>query len=144
MKKSDPFFTEGTELFSKGNNIFYTRRIGSQPEKYYSINRQYERDKIIENPDASQLINAIKLSGKTAGGLGIGVFNAMTSNTYATVLDSNSIENKVLTSPFTNYSMLVFDQSLKNNSSISFYNTNVYKPKKSLCSQCKRNRIQAA
>lgn len=124
-----PFFTEGTELFSKGSNIFYTRRIGSQPEKYYSINRQYERDKIIENPDASQLINAIKLSGKTAGGLGIGVFNAMTSNTYATVLDSNSIENKVLTSPFTNYSMLVFDQSLKNNSSISFYNTNVYKPK---------------
>lgn len=124
-----PFFTEGTELFSKGNNIFYTRRIGSTPEKYNSINKQYSRDRIIENPDASQLINAIKLSGKTAGGLGIGVFNAMTSNTYATVLDSNDIENRLLTSPFTNYSMLVFDQSLKNNSSVSLYNTNVYKPK---------------
>ena len=124
-----PFFTEGTELFSKGNNIFYTRRIGSTPEKYNSINSLYGRDRIIENPDASQLINAIKLSGKTAGGLGIGVFNAMTSNTYATVLDSNNTENRLLTSPFTNYSMLVFDQSLKNNSSLSFYNTNVYKPK---------------
>lgn len=124
-----PFFTEGTELFGKGDNIFYTRRIGSRPDNYNSINKQYPRDRIIENPDASQLINAIKLSGKTVGGLGIGVFNAMTSNTYATVLDSNDIESKLLSSPFANYSMLVFDQSLKNNSSISLYNTNVYKPK---------------
>ncbi|MDA3943009.1 MAG: DUF5916 domain-containing protein [Bacteroidetes bacterium] len=122
-----PFFTEGTELFSKGN-VFYSRRIGSKPEGYNSINRNYETDEIIDNPDASQLINAIKLSGKTGSGLGIGIFNAMTANTYATVLDSNQTEQSVLTSPFTNYNMLVFDQSLKNNSSVSFYNTSVYRP----------------
>jgi len=75
------------------------------------------------------LINATKLSGKTNKGTGIGIFNAMTSNTYALVKDSSGNEEKILTQPFTNYNMMIFDQALKNNSSISFYNTSVYKGK---------------
>lgn len=122
-----PFFTEGTELFSKGN-VFYSRRIGARPSGYSSVKSAYGAENIIENPEHAQLINAAKLSGKTSGGLGIGFFNAMTANTYATVEDSAGNRKEVLTEPFTNFNMFVFDQALSNNSYISIYNTNVFKP----------------
>lgn len=119
-----PFFTEGTELFSKGG-VFYSRRIGGTPAAYSSIQNNYEADQIIENPDQVQLINAMKLSGKTKNGLAIGLFNAITDNTYASILLDDANETKELTEPLTNYNMLVIEQSLRNNSQISFYNTNV-------------------
>lgn len=122
-----PFFTEGTEMFSKGG-VFYSRRIGARPSKYYDIRNTYAVEDILSNPEHAQLINAAKLSGKTAGGLGIGVFNAITANTYAVVKDSTGKEKEVLTEPFTNFNMLILDQALANNSFLSVYNTNVYKP----------------
>jgi hypothetical protein len=122
-----PFFTEGTELFNKGN-IFYSRRIGSTADGFHQVQNQYDPEQIIDNPENEQLINAIKLSGKTNRGLGIGVFNAMTANTWAKVKDSTGNEQRILTAPFTNYNMFVFEQALWKNSSISIYNTNVYKP----------------
>lgn len=122
-----PFFTEGTELFSKGN-VFYSRRVGATPQDYDKVNDEYSTEQIIENPENAQLINALKVSGKTNKGLGIGVFNAMTANTYARVYDENGQEKKILTSPFTNFNMFVFEQSMLTNSSVSIYNTNVYQP----------------
>ncbi len=119
------FFTEGTELFSKCD-IFYSRRIGNTPAGYYDIyDYMQENETIVENPKETKLINATKFSGRTNGGLGIGIFNAMTSNTFAVIKDSLGQNRKISTQPFTNYNMLVFDQSLKNNSYISFANTNV-------------------
>jgi hypothetical protein len=123
-----PFFTEGTELFSKGN-VFYSRRIGATPQGYSKIRQQYEANEIISNPENIQLINAAKLSGKTSKGLGIGVFNALTENTFATVKDSTGNEERVLTESAANFNMFVFEQALPNNSQVTFYNTNVYKPK---------------
>ncbi|MFC2107305.1 DUF5916 domain-containing protein [Bacteroidota bacterium] len=123
-----PFFTEGTELFDKGG-IFYSRRIGGEPDGYEDIVEDYEDGNIsdiIENPEEIQLINASKLSGRTKKGLGIGVFNAINSNSFAKVRDTLGNEIKIKTNPATNYNMLVFDQSLKNNSYVSLYNTNVY------------------
>jgi len=124
-----PFFMEGTELFDKGD-IFYTRRIGSTPSGYDDVEDQLlENEKISNNPQESQLINATKLSGKTRKKLGIGVFNAITTNTFAEIEDTLS-ENtrRILTEPFTNYNMFVLDQALKNNSYVSFYNTNFINP----------------
>ncbi len=130
-KEKRPFFTEGTELFEKGH-IFYTRRIGGEPEAYEDIIDIVEDttnyiDEIVENPKEIQLINATKISGRTRDGLGIGVFNAITSNTFATVRDTLGNEHKIKSGQSTNYNMLVIDQSLKNNSYVSFYNTNVYR-----------------
>jgi len=119
------FFTEGVELFSKGD-VFYSRRIGSEPIGYDAIEEEYAPEDIIENPEQTQLINATKLSGRTSKGTGIGIFNAMTAPSYATVRDSTGDTPEIQTQPFTNYSMLVADQSLPNNSYISLYNTNVY------------------
>ncbi|HEU4902469.1 MAG TPA: DUF5916 domain-containing protein, partial [Flavisolibacter sp.] len=120
-----PFFTEGTELFNKGN-LFYSRRIGGQPIHYWDIyGETHSGEEVVKNPTESKLINATKISGRTRKGLGIGIFNAITKPMYAELVDGNKISRKVETSPLTNYNIVVLDQTLKNNSSVSFINTNV-------------------
>ncbi len=120
------FFTEGVELFNKGN-LFYSRRVGGRPVGFFDVSGEVsDGEVIIENPRESQLYNATKISGRTTKGLGVGVFNAISKNTYATLEDSLSGNRRqVLTNPLTNYNVVVFDQNLKNNSYITFLNTNV-------------------
>ena len=118
-----PFFTEGTELFSKGN-LFYSRRVGGTPIHANDI-ALGTNEEVIKNPVESKLINATKLSGRTKKGLGIGVFNAITKPMYATIENSVTKETRrTQTGPLTNYNIVVFDQTLKNNSAVSFINTN--------------------
>jgi hypothetical protein len=122
------FFTEGTELFSKGN-LFYSRRIGGTPfhlyDAYDNVNGNEE---VVKNPSESKLINASKISGRTQKGLGIGVLNAITKPQYATIENTTTKESrKFETDPLTNYNVFVLDQTLKNNSSISLINTNVWR-----------------
>ena len=123
-----PFFTEGTELFNKAG-IFYSRRIGDAPGGSYGIlniaaaNPDYE---IIKNPGITRLINGTKFSGRTKGKLGIGIFNALTSQMNAEILDKSKDSSiKIQTEPLTNYNIIVLDQALKNRSSVTFTNTNV-------------------
>jgi hypothetical protein len=119
------FFTEGTELFSKGN-LFYSRRIGGEPLHYNDVYNQLQPgETITRNPKETRLINATKISGRTSSGLGIGFFNAITKPQYATVEYNGKEVRKIETEPLTNYNILVLDQSLKNNSSVSLINTNV-------------------
>lgn len=123
-----PFFTEGTELFSKGN-LFYSRRVGSQPLHKYEVFDNIDSNEVVtNNPSESKLINATKFSGRTAKGLGIGVFNAITTPMYAEIQNNNTgVKRKFKTASLTNYNILVLDQTLKNNSSISLVNTNVWR-----------------
>jgi hypothetical protein len=116
------FFTEGTDLFSKGN-LFYSRRIGGPPSYHPETETNEE---IIENPNSVELYNATKISGRTKGGLGIGYLNAITQKTYATIRNTDTQETKrVLVEPLTNYNIMVFDQRFHKNSSVTFINTNV-------------------
>jgi hypothetical protein len=125
------FFTEGTELFNKGN-LFYSRRIGGTPLHYNDISDTTSRfahmdanDVLLKNPSETKLVNATKISGRTAGGLGIGFFNAITKPQYATVERDNEGHYKLETNPLTNYNIIVLDQTMKNNSSVTLVNTNV-------------------
>ncbi len=118
------FFTEGTELFSKGD-LFNSRRIGSSPIGIYDVNL-YNNEEIIDNPDKVDVLNIVKISGRTKKGLGIGVLNAVTKNTYAVVKDTITNQTrKILTEPLANYNVFVLDQQFNKNSSISLINTNV-------------------
>lgn len=120
-----PFFTEGTELFSKGN-MFYSRRIGNSPTNYFDEETLNENEQLVNNPDNVNMLNAIKVSGRTKGGLGIGLFNAITEKTQAEIKDLTTDEiRKVVTEPFANYNVLILDQQFNENSSISLINTNV-------------------
>lgn len=121
------FFTEGTELFNKGN-LFYSRRIGGQPMYYWDVwNKIGPGDRIIENPTQTKLINATKISGRTRKKLGIGFFNAITEAQHATVETDSKEKYTIETNPLTNYNVMVLDQGLKNNSRISLINTNVWR-----------------
>lgn len=115
------FFTEGTELFSKGN-LFYSRRVGSAPTGAVQIN---DNDSLSFYPQTVDLINAMKISGRTDGGLGIGFFNAVTERTYAEITNTNTNETREeLVEPLANYNVFVLDQRFGENSSISLVNTN--------------------
>ena len=120
------FFTEGTELFNKGD-LFYSRRVGGQPMGYSGAYGQLrEGEKVVENPGVTRLVNATKVSGRTSKGLGVGIFNAISNDIFATVRqEAGGEERQVLTQPRTNYNIVVLDQSLKNNSYVSLINTNV-------------------
>ncbi len=147
------FFTEGTELFTKGR-LFYSRRIGGRPIDQFSSERNLidekkftngkkVNEKITDNPDV-KMLNAIKISGRTKKGLGIGFFNAVTDKTEATITRTEknivtSNENgtiktdtvstistyKSTTNPLANYNILVLDQQFNQNSAITLINTNV-------------------
>ncbi|MCX6246216.1 MAG: DUF5916 domain-containing protein [Bacteroidetes bacterium] len=123
------FFTEATELFNKCG-IFYTRRVGSMPRNYLApYDSLKANERISDNPDETRIINATKISGRNSKGLGIGFFNAMTTNTWARLEDTiTGATRKVSTQPFTNYNVLVIDQNLKHNSYITLINTNYWTP----------------
>ncbi|MFK7749368.1 MAG: DUF5916 domain-containing protein [Kordia sp.] len=116
------FFTEGVDLFNKGN-LFFSRRIGNAPSGEIETANNEE---IVNSPDAVKLINAIKVSGRTKNGLGIGFFNAVTETTKATIQNTNTGEfREEVVEPLTNYNIMVVDQQFNKNSSISLINTNV-------------------
>lgn len=137
------FFKEGVDLFNKGD-LFFSRRIGNAPvdqetvEEELITNRNINEE-IISNPSVVKTLNAIKVSGRTKKGLGVGFFNAITEQTQAKIKrieyirDENTQEvrdsvishrNRV-TEPLANYNILVLDQQFNGNSSISLVNTNV-------------------
>lgn len=122
FNENRPFFTEGTDLFSKGN-LLYSRRIGGSPSNYPTTAANEE---IIDNPASVNLINAFKVSGRTKGGLGIGILNAVTEKTSAIIrnIDTQETRREVV-EPLVNYSVLVLDQRFRKNSSITLVNTNV-------------------
>ena len=120
------FFTEGVELFNKGD-FFYSRRVGGVPFDRGAAAEALREDEVVdENPVRARLLNATKVSGRLANGLGIGVFNAVEGATRATLLDTLTREmRRVRTAPTTNYSVVSLDQNLPHNSFVTLLNTNV-------------------
>ena len=88
-----PFFLEGTDIFqfgrtrsfSSGNsNLFYSRRIGREPRGYVTDGgSQFE-----DYPSQTNILTALKLSGKTKSGLSIGILDAVTREEKASYIDS--------------------------------------------------------
>lgn len=122
------FFTEGTELFNK-QGLFYSRRVGGVPVNIDAAEESLaEGESILRNPVEARLFNASKVSGRTDGGLGIGVFNAISGRTEAIIEQEDGSTRSVETGPLTNYSVLVLDQNLgRPNSFLNFTNTNVWR-----------------
>ncbi|WP_203295645.1 DUF5916 domain-containing protein [Luteirhabdus pelagi] len=118
------FFIEGTELFDRGG-LFFSRRIGNGPS--YTPSDKLRDNEIISNtPEKVNLLNALKISGRTKNELGLGFLNAITEQTYVTIRDTLTGERrKVLAEPVANYNIVVMDQQFNKNSSISLVNTNV-------------------
>ncbi|NQX91552.1 MAG: carbohydrate binding family 9 domain-containing protein [Flavobacteriales bacterium] len=117
------FFTEGTELFSKGN-LFYSRRIGEAPINASDVEDDLkEGETVKEIPIETQLLNASKISGRNKNGLGFGMLNAVVNSAYAVIEDSLGNTREVQVAPFTNYNIMVLDQNIRNNGYLSLINT---------------------
>ncbi len=125
FEEQRPFFQEGIDLFNNGG-LFYSRRIGGTPvnlsNAYSSLD---SNETVINNPINSNLINVAKVSGRNKKGLGIGVMNAITAPSYATIQNNEDTSTRMVqTNPLVNYNIVSFDQNLKSNSSIYFINLN--------------------
>ncbi|MEM9990171.1 MAG: DUF5916 domain-containing protein [Bacteroidota bacterium] len=121
------FFQEGVELFNKGN-FFYSRRVGGSSFAPITEDDLTTNQVLVSNSQNAQLLNATKVSGRTTGGLGIGVFNAFEARTKAVIRNTETGEEiEVETHPFTNYNVISLDKNLKNNSYITLINTNVWR-----------------
>ncbi len=95
-----PFFVEGSELFNFGtdgtNSVFYSRRIGKQP----SLAPPYD---LTDVPDATGILGAAKLTGRTAGGWAMGVLDAVTGKETSRFRTPEGDDGKFVSEPLTNY-----------------------------------------
>jgi hypothetical protein len=122
------FFVEGADLLEKGN-LFFSRRIGSRPVGHAEIDdlaNENEALEVIDNPTEVDVLNVVKVTGRTKKGLGIAFLNAVTKKTEATIKDTLTGEKyNIVTEPLANYNVFVIDQEFNKNSSVGLTNTNV-------------------
>jgi hypothetical protein len=101
FEEKRPFFIEGSEIFGFGRNtsggqLFYSRRIGRRPQ-VAAPSRQADL------PDATTILGAGKLSGKTASGWSLGVMEAVTAEESAAYMDPLGVPGEAVVEPLTNY-----------------------------------------
>jgi len=103
-----PFFIEGRNILSfplmigdgdlSGDNLFYTRRIGSRPSRsIYPGSGEF-----VSMPENTSIIGAFKLTGKTRNGISIGLIDSLTAREYARVSSGGPVTEKQV-EPLTNY-----------------------------------------
>ncbi|MBW3572056.1 MAG: hypothetical protein KY467_13215 [Gemmatimonadetes bacterium] len=95
-----PFFVEGAEIFRFGgdgtNNVFYSRRIGRRPTLAPPFAAR-------DVPDATRILGAVKLSGRTQGGWSIGILDAVTRRETARFRTPGGEDGSTTAEPLTNY-----------------------------------------
>ena len=119
-----PFFVEGASAFQSGDyELFYSRRIGNRPGRFDVPDGRQETDR----PDATTILSAVKLTGKTRKQTTFGVLNAVTAPEYARIRSENGVaETDYLIEPMTNYFVGRISQDvLAGNSRIGFLTTAV-------------------
>ena len=97
-----PFFVEGGSFFKHRIQQFHSRRIGKEPGYFYP-----DEGSLIESPDATTILAAAKITGKTSSGLGFGLIESITDEEYGkweyVDSDSNTMTEDFLLEPYTNY-----------------------------------------
>ena len=99
FEEKRPFFIEGKNITSfnvglgdgdVGNdNLFYSRRVGRRPHGYPSLND----GEFTSIPIFTRILGAAKLTGKTEKGLSVGIMEALTADTKASI-DLDGVERK--------------------------------------------------
>jgi hypothetical protein len=81
-----PFFVEGSAFLTRyiaGGQPFYSRRIGRGPQGWAAA----PAGGTVQMPETARILGAGKLTGKTAGGWGLGMMGAVTSEARAVLRD---------------------------------------------------------
>jgi hypothetical protein len=118
-------FTVGRSTFGEDNadiagidgpaQLFYSRRIGRRPGRF-DLPDGYED---VNRPDATTILTASKLSGKTAKGTSFGVLQALTSAEDARIEDEETGQRRNFrVEPTTHYFAGRLQQTVHTNSSL--------------------------
>ncbi len=110
FREQRPFFLEGAELFNFNmstsgwifgqEQLFYSRRIGRAPQMDDPDGARY-----VNRPLATDLLGALKVTGKTQSGLSLGVLSALTDEMRASVDFGDGNIDRAVVEPLTQYSM---------------------------------------
>jgi len=107
-----PFFIASSGVFGFGgfncyfcSNVssltaFYTRRIGRSPQ---GADLAYSAGDYADVPEATAILGAAKITGRTGNGLTIGLLNAVTSREEARVRPPSGSDMNQVVEPLTNY-----------------------------------------
>ena len=93
-----PFFLEGANIFSTYYDLFYSRRIGKAPS-----GRIDDADYFTDRPTATTILGAAKVTGKTEGGMSIGILEAVTQRERAKYVDGEGAGREATVEPEANY-----------------------------------------
>jgi len=128
-----PFFVEGSQIFSFGTifdnrslNLFYSRRIGIQPQApsgtpatgyFYA-----------DPPQTTTILGAAKFSGRTDNGLSVGALSALTQEETGREQDINgTLKPSVIFEPRASYNVFRLRQELNGQSSLGIMATGTMK-----------------
>ena len=107
-----PFFIASSGVFGFGGlscyfcsnvssmSAFYTRRIGRSPQ---GADMAYGAGPYADVPEATTILGAAKITGRTSNGLTIGILNAVTGRELAKVRDTLGVDVNAVVEPLTNY-----------------------------------------
>ncbi len=127
-----PFFVEGGGVFGFGNfscyfcsnvsslTMFYSRRIGRQPQGGLPDGTEYA-----DPPNATGIIGAAKLTGRTKSGWTVGALEALTSRETAAIQVDGTLGSQEV-EPLSNYFVGRVRRDLNNgNTQLGFIGTSV-------------------
>ncbi|MGQ0643659.1 MAG: DUF5916 domain-containing protein [Gemmatimonadaceae bacterium] len=102
-----PFFTEGNELLrGQGPGYYYSRRIGAPPHRS-------PKGDFVDAPNASTILGAAKLTGRTASRLSVGSLLAVTRQEHARVFHAaTATTTRVTVEPLTGLGVVRLQQEL--------------------------------
>jgi hypothetical protein len=116
-----PFFVEGAQLFAFGGSavdnttlpLFFSRRVGKRPSGSYAPppGTRFE-----ENPLATTILGAAKITGHTNGGFSLGVMTAATDEEEAVLRDVTGNRSTLRTEPRGLYNVVRMKQEFARNS----------------------------
>ncbi len=111
-----PFFVEGASIFRTvgpmGGGLlrtymFYSRRIGSQPSRYHYIPDSIDAETwyMKNNPPATPILGAVKVTTQSGNGWAGGFLNATTGRTHKVLRSPDNEDIKIETETLSNYTV---------------------------------------
>jgi hypothetical protein len=98
------FFLEGTDMFRvaypEWPPLFYSRRVGRAPRGSVPDAAQFS-----DMPSATTILGAVKLTGKVADGLSVGIMNAVTTRESAPFVGEDGSRSSTSVEPPASYSV---------------------------------------
>jgi len=100
-----PFFLEGKKILrfevEDADQLFYSRRIGQAPSRDLSL---AAGESLLDSPELTSILTALKVTGKTDDGLSIGVLQSFTQQETARISAPPGIREAVV-EPFGSYTV---------------------------------------